>query len=205
MATAAWLKALRDKIARRIGLWSALVYVLIYLYSVGNIVIASGGVDLAAGRSVPSAVVVDDWGSKMWKPITPFVWEPIVAIYLHPSFALFLSVPNLLLGLLLGVLVGLNLTVAVARARLVAAASKGRGVLRGFLASVPALLTGFTCCVPTVILALGSIAAGFAVAAIAVTPYFLPVAAAFLVLNLGWGARQFACAVPLDAISKTRG
>lgn len=191
--TRLWIMPFRDRIARRIGISAGVVFVLLYLYSVGNIVIALD-VDLAAGKSVPSISVVPDWSGKMWKPIAPFVWEPIAAIYLFRSVALFLSVPNLLLALLLGVLVGLNLAAAVARARLMTAGFK-RGSLRGLLASLPALLTGFTCCVPTVILALGSLAAGFAVAAIAVAPYFLPLAALALVLNLLWSFRQFACSI----------
>lgn len=191
--TRLWIIPFRDRIARRIGISAGAVFLLLYLYSVGNIVIALD-VDLAAGKSVPSISVVPDWFGKIWKPIAPFVWEPIAAIYLFHPVALFLSVPNLLLALLLGALVGLNLTAAIARARLTTSGIK-RGSVRSLAASLPALLTGFTCCVPTVILALGSLAAGSAVAAIAVAPYFLPLAAVFLVLNLAWSTRQFACAV----------
>jgi len=189
-----WVSALGDRVGRRFGLWSGIAYVLLYLYAVGNIVIAPG-VDLAMGRPVPSIFVVADWSAKIWKSIAPFVWEPIAAIYLLPSVALFLSVPNLLLALLLGALVGLNLTAAIARARLFAGERLKGGSMRGLLASLPALLTGFTCCVSTVILALGSLAAGFAVAVIAVAPYFLPVAVLALVLNLLWSFGQFACAL----------
>jgi len=189
-----WIIPFRDKLARRIGISAAVVFTFLYLYSVGNIVIAPG-VDLAAGRSIPSVSVVPDWSSKMWKPIAPFVWEPIVALYLLASLAIFLSVPNLFLALILGILVGLNITVAIARARLVPIQRSG-GMLRGLLASAPGLLTGFTCCVPTLVLALGSFAAGFAVATVAVAPYFLPIALFTLVLNLAWSLRQFACATP---------
>ena len=177
------------------GVWTGLAFVVLYLYSVGNIVIAPG-TDLAFGRSIPAVSVVSDWPAKMWRSIAPFVWEPIVALYLTRSVALFISVPNVVLALLFGTLVALNMTVAVARARLMVTVKKGRGFVRGFLASLPALLTGFTCCVPTVILALGSLAAAFSVAAIAIAPYFLPVAAIALIANLFWGLRQFSCAVP---------
>ncbi|MGH7771908.1 MAG: hypothetical protein ACREQA_06685 [Candidatus Binatia bacterium] len=185
---------LHDRVARRLGVWSGIAYVLLSLYAVGNIVIAPG-VDLAAGGPVPSADVVSDWTAKIWKPVAPFVWEPIAAVFLLRSVALFFSVPNFLLALSLGILVGLNLSVAVARARLMSGGASKGGSLRPLLASVPALLTGFTCCVPTVILALGSLAVGFAVAAVAVAPYFLPIAAILLVVNLVWGLRQFACAL----------
>ena len=189
---------LSDRVARRVGLWTGLAFLLLYLYSVGNIVIVPG-VDLAFGKSVPAAALVSNWTAKMWKPAAPFVWEPIAALYPIRSVALFLSVPNLLLAFLLGTLVGLNMAIAIARARIMVTMQKGRGVVRGFLASVPALLTGFTCCVPTIVLALGSLAATFAVAAIAIAPYFLPVAVLALVANLLWGLRQFSCAFPAPA------
>ncbi|HEV8719908.1 MAG TPA: hypothetical protein VGW77_04615 [Candidatus Binatia bacterium] len=184
---------LSDGLAQRVGVWLGLAFVTLYLYSVGNLVIAPG-TDLAFGRPIPAASVVSDWATKMWKPIAPFVWEPIVALFPIRPIALFISIPNLLLALLLGSLVALNIVVAVARARLVLTAKKS-GFLSGFLASFPALLTGFACCVPTVILALGSLAAAFTVAAIAIAPYFLPLAALALVGNLVWGLRQYPCAL----------
>jgi len=187
---------LSDRVTRRAGLWTGVAFLLLYLYSVGNIVIAPG-VDLAFGRPIPAASVVSDWAAKMWKPIAPFVWEPIVALYPIRSVALFISVPNLLLASFLGTLVGLNIAVAVARARLVVAVKNRGGFLSGLLVSLPALLTGFTCCVPTIVLALGSLAAVFTVAAITIAPYFLPVAAITLIGNFIWGLRQFSCTVPV--------
>lgn len=172
-----------------IGLLVGVAYVLAYLYSIQNIVVAPG-VDLAAGASVPSAAVVSDWRAKVWKPIAPFVWEPVVAVYPLQSVAVFLSVPNLLVALSLGALVGLNASVAVARVRAVRTGDRLDGSAKGLLASVPGLLTGFTCCVPTAVLALGSLAASFTVAVIAVRPYFIPTAALALIANLLWNARR---------------
>lgn len=190
-----WISALGDRVARRIGVWAGIAYMLLYLYSLGHILIDPGA-DVAFGRPVPSADLIPDWSAKVWKPVAPFVWEPIAAIYPLRSVAIFLSMPNLLLALLLGTLVALNLTAAIARARLMTGGVR-RGSVRGLLASLPALLTGFACCVPTVILALGSLAAGFAVAAITVAPYLLPAAVLALILNLFWSFRQYGyvCAV----------
>lgn len=162
---------------------------LAYLYSVQNIVVAPG-VDLAAGAPVPSAAVVAEWSAKVWKRIAPFVWEPVVAIYPLRSVAVFLSVPNLLIALSLGALVGLNVSVTVARVQAARAGGGRTGSAKGLVASAPALLTGFTCCVPTAVLALGSLAAGFTVAVIAVRPYFIPAAALALIANLFWSIRQ---------------
>lgn len=184
--------ALRTRSGGRIGLLVGVGYVLAYLYSVQNIVVVPG-IDLAAGAPVPSVSVVADWGAKMWKPIAPFVWEPVMAVYPLRSVAVFLSVPNLLVGVALGALVGLNVRVAVARVHATRAMGGQAGSAEGLLASVPGLLTGFTCCVPTVVLALGSLAAGFTVAVIAVRPYFIPAAALALTLNVLWGARRLRC------------
>jgi hypothetical protein len=184
---------LSDQLARRLGVCLGLAFVVVYLYSVGNIVIAPRAA-LAFGRPIDAVAIVSDWETKMWKPIAPFVWEPIVALYPIRSVALFISVPNVLLALLLGTLVALNM--AVARAKLVAAGKNSGGFASGFLASLPALLTGFACCVPTVILAFGSLAAAFTVAAVAIAPYFLPLAAFALVGNLIWDLRQYSCALP---------
>jgi hypothetical protein len=185
---------LSDRVVRRVGLWTGVAFLLLYPYSTGNIVFAPG-VDLAFGRSIPTASVVSDWAAKMWKPIAPFVWEPIAAFYPIRSVALFLSVPNLLLALLLGTLVALNMAIAVARARLMVT-SNHNALVRGFLASFPALFTGFTCCVPTIVLALGSLAAIFGAAAMVIAPHFLPLAAIALISNLLLGLRQFSCALP---------
>jgi hypothetical protein len=185
-----------------VGVGTGVAFFLLYLYSIGNILIVPGA-DLALGTAVPAFSVVFDWATKIWKPVAPFLWEPIVALYPIRSVALFISVPNLLLALLLGTLVALNLAIAIARARLMVTVKKGRGFARGFLVSLPAVLTGFTCCVPTIVLALGSLAAGLTVTAIALAPYFLPVAAFALLANLIWGLRQFSCA-PLAASSQNR-
>lgn len=176
----------------RAGVLVGLAYVLAYLYSVQNIVVAPG-VDLALGASVPSVAVVPDWTARVWKPIAPFVWEPIVAIRPLRSVVLLLSVPNFLVAVTLGALVGLNVATVVARAAAAARSERRSRSLRGLLASAPGLLTGFTCCVPTVVLALGSLAAGLTVAVVAVRPYFIPAAALALTANLAWSARRLRC------------
>jgi hypothetical protein len=92
-------------------------------------------------------------------------------------------------ALTLGALVGLNAAVAVARVR-IAPAGGGRASIKSLLASAPGLLTGFTCCVPTAVLALGSLAAGLTVAVVVARPYLVPAAALALAANLVWGARR---------------
>lgn len=194
--------ALRSPWGWRTGGLIGLAYVLAYLYSVQNIVVAPGA-DLALGAPVPSISVAADWTAKVWKPIAPFVWEPVVALFPLRQVAVFLSVPNLLVAVVLGTLVALNVAVAIAQARVLRASGRRARSLKGMLASAPGLLTGFTCCVPTAVLALGSLAAGFTVAVIAVRPYFLPAAAVALALNLVWGMRRLQCRVAEHSASRS--
>ncbi|MGH7378792.1 MAG: hypothetical protein ACREJ7_00905, partial [Candidatus Methylomirabilales bacterium] len=53
------------------------------------------------------------------------------------------------------------------------------------------------------VLALGSLAAGFTVAVIAVRPYFIPAAALALTANLLWGVRRLRCQVG-EAVAASR-
>lgn len=183
-----------DRSGRLIGLTAGVAYALAYLYSVQNIVVAPGA-DLVAGAPVPAVSIVAEWSAKIWKPIVPFVWEPVVAIYPLRWVAVFLSVPNLLVAGVLAALVGLNVSVAAAQIHVARTRGSQAGSVKGLVASVPGLLTGFACCVPTVVLALGSLAAGFTAAVIAVRPYFIPAAALALTANLLWGMRRLRCSL----------
>jgi hypothetical protein len=173
-----------------VGLLVALAYLLVYLYSVQNLVVAPG---LVVPGGVPAVSVLPDWPAKVWKPIAPFLWEPVVAVYPTPGLALLLSPPNLLLGLLLAALLGLNVGVGLARLGALGPFRRGGG---GLAAAAPALLTGFACCVPTLVLALGALGASFTVAVIAVRPFFIPLAVLALTANLVWGLRRLRCEVP---------
>jgi hypothetical protein len=174
----------------QVGALVALAYLLVYLYSVQNLLVAPG---LVAPGGVPSVAVLVDWHAKVWKPIAPFLWEPVVALYPLPGVALLVSPPNLLLGLLLAALLGANVGVVLARLGATGSFRRGGG---GVVASVPALLSGFACCVPTLVLALGALGATFTVAVIAVRPFFVPLAVLALAANLVWGLRRLRCEVP---------
>lgn len=185
---------LRLKRFRRLGLLASLVYLFAYLWSIQNIVYLPD-FDLTHVAPIPSIALAEDWATKMWKSIAPFVWEPIAVIYPVNHIMVFISIPNLLIALLLSALVGLNLAVAGHRFAQCQAIGRRSGSFKGLLASVPSLLTGFTCCVPTFLIALGSLAAGLTVAVIALRPLFVPAAALALGLNLIWGTWQVSCRV----------
>ncbi|MGH2372766.1 MAG: hypothetical protein ACRDIC_04725, partial [bacterium] len=68
---------------RRIALVSALIYLLVYLYSVRHIVYLRG-ITLQVD-AYPSFQVVPDWPAKLWKTIAPYAYEPLGALYLTPN------------------------------------------------------------------------------------------------------------------------
>lgn len=101
---------------------------------------------------------IDDPFSRMFERTTgPFAYERIAFIELGIITWLF-SPLNTFIGLVLSILVGLNLGLtylAVTQPK-----SCGMGAGTGFLASIPALLAGSTCCAPVILLVFGIQASG---------------------------------------------
>ncbi|CAN5685411.1 hypothetical protein BH24ACT22_BH24ACT22_17600 [soil metagenome] len=160
-----------------ISLAVGVLYFLLYLYAIRQLVI--GGVVSPQGN--PAFVVAPNWTSKLFDPIAGYTFEPVAALYLFQGTALFLSPLNLLIGLVLGGLIALN--VASTAYSLATVRSCRRLSWTGLLGSLPALLTGFACCVPTVGLLLG---ANLALALISLQSFLLPLGVAGLAAGLFW-------------------
>ncbi len=175
-------QALRHPRGHWIAFAAGVAYLLLYLYSLGHLVVDR---DVAAPGDTPSFVVVPDWTTKSFDRIGGFSFEPVAALYLARGLTLFIAPLNLLIGTALGSLIALN--VATAAYALAVARSCRRLPWTGLLGSLPGLLTGFACCVPTVALVLG---ANLALAIISVQMFLLPVSLASLVLGLGWNLRR---------------
>ncbi len=171
-------RVLRDGRSRRVGLVVALVYFLIYMYSINNLVL--GGVS-----TTPGFRVVDGWQSKVFRSTAPYLWEA-VAVLSFGGISVFISVPNLILAGFLSVLVLLNISTAMYTYY----AMPIRPGLRGLIGLVPSLFTGFVCCVPTFIITLGTISATFTVFFIEIRQYLIPVSLAIMAVNLVWSLRQ---------------
>lgn len=171
---------MKDARYKRIAGAAAVLYLLFYLYSLQHLVLLPAD----AAYPVLGMRVAADWPGKVWRTIAPFAYEPVAAVYVARRLVLFLAVPNVVLGLLLGTLVGLNLAVAAAHYRSLRAC---RRPSVGLLGTLPSLFTGFTCCVPTVALALG---ANSVLAVIALRSYFVPASLVLLAAGLLWGARH---------------
>jgi hypothetical protein len=175
-------QALRQRRGRWLALAAGAAYLLLYLYSLGHLVVDR---DVVASGTTPSLVTVPDWTTKSLERIGGFTFEPVAALYLAEGLTLFIAPVNLLIGAVLGSLIALN--VATAAYALTVARSCRRLPWAGLLGSLPGLLTGFACCVPTVAFVLG---ANLALALISVQMFLVPVSLASLVLGLGWNLRR---------------
>jgi hypothetical protein len=169
----------KDRRSRNYALIIGVVYLLLYLVSIGNLTIIR----------MPETFklrVIDDWQSKMFKPIAPFLWESIAVLYIYGGLTLFISVPNILIALFLTILVFFNIATAVYSYNIMPI----RPGLRGLIGLLPSFFTGFVCCVPTFIITLGAISTSFTVFFIEIRQYLIPVSVTIMVLNVVWSIRQ---------------
>ncbi len=166
---------------RRVALLSGTAYVLLYLFSLGHLVISPGFTPFPE-RGVLFFIGLEN----LWRERAPYNFEPIGVFQPFEGFALFLAVPNLLLGAALGFLLGLNVATLVYG--YTQAKACGIRSVSGLFASVPAFLTGFACCSPTFVIILGS---AFAASFLALLAWFIPAAIAALVLALAWNLLRY--------------
>ena len=184
-------KGIKIVLARRryrlLAVLLGLAFFLLYLFSIQHIVYLTN-VDFSFQASIPSVKLVSNWTARVFKTRVPFIWEPIAAIYLTPHLMIQLALPNLLLGSLLGSLLGINLSMGFFEL-FREGGLRSVDSVRSLAAAIPSLLTGFACCAPTILIAIGgSLAAGLSVGLVAARPYFLPVSLVILILNAGWTA-----------------
>jgi hypothetical protein len=176
--------ALRDRRARRAAVAVAAAYLLVYLLAVGDVTVSPAS-DLSRFVDLPSLQVAPDWTAKLLARRAAFSYEPVLAVYPVNHVTVFVAPLDLAMGLLLGALAGLNVAVA-RRARRASRACRLRG-LPGLLGALPALLTGVTCCVPTLALALG---AQFTLPLLAVSDWLFPLTLTATATSLAWSAQQ---------------
>ncbi len=173
---------LRDKKAKRIGLLVGIIYFLFYLYSIGNITIIE----------MPESFtfrVVDDWQDKIFKTIAPFLWEAIAVFYVYKGLVIFISIPNFIIALILAFLVFLNIAVSVYSYALSRVCQLRPGY-KGLLGFLPSLFTGFACCVPTFLIALGPVLASFTVFFIEIRQFLIPVSVILMIAGLFWSVNR---------------
>ncbi|MGD9697327.1 MAG: hypothetical protein AB7V42_16910 [Thermoleophilia bacterium] len=136
------LAALRH---RRTGILAASVALLLYLVAIGDITSS-----IAVGA--PFVEVAPGWTDRVLQVRAPYLFEPIAAIHPPGPIGILVGPLDLVLGAVLAALVGPNLAVT---AHAVARASCRRTGYGRLAAALPALLTGFACCVPAVLIGVG--------------------------------------------------
>jgi len=155
---------------------TAVGYLLIYLYALGHLAPGIGGFDVT---------VVSGTLRKFFQPeLGPFSFTPVARVSVGP--VTYLLSLNTVLGLGIASLVGLNLGLTYLAWRQPAACGIGSSS-SGFLASIPAVLSGTACCGPVVLIVLGIQASGIIVTAF---QFLLPIAVVLLLGSLILVGRQ---------------
>ena len=169
-------EVLRHRDATLVVAGTAAGYLLVYLYALGHLAPGIGGFDVT---------VVSGALGKLFRPeLGPFSFTPVARVSAGPVTYLFSL--NTVLGLGIAGLVGLNLGLTYLVWRQPAACGIGSSS-SGFLASVPAVLSGTACCGPVVLIVLGIQASGIVVTAF---QFLLPVAVVLLLSSLVLVGRQ---------------
>jgi hypothetical protein len=156
--------------SRLVFVGSGLLYLLVYLFTVGDLSLVGGGPGEFSVR------VANDL-SRAFAGIGFFRFDAIAVVSAGPITYLF-SPLNLLVSLALAVLVAANF--ALAYLGLVQPKACGLESSTGILAGIPALLSGAACCGPTILLLIGLQAS-----ATMITAFQLLVPVAFVLLVAG--------------------
>lgn len=174
---AATTEVLRHRDAALVFAGTTLGYLLVYLYALGHLAPGFGGFEVS---------VVSGALEKFFRPeLGPFSFTPVARVSAGPVTYLFSL--NTVLGLGIAALVGLNLGLTYLVWRQPAACGIG-SKSSGFLASIPAVLSGTACCGPVALILLGIQVSGIVVTAF---QFLLPVAVAMLLGSLVLVGRQF--------------
>lgn len=157
-------------------------YILVYLAAVGHLIFTSR---MEQAESFLEVKFLPNWQQLLLRQRSPFLFEAIGAVYIGSNIKLFLSIPNLILASLLGVLVGSNFALSFYNFKRLGL-SGGKGVV-ALLGTIPSILGGMACCVPTLILVIGlQLTATLAT----VWSFFVPISIILLTLSIGWSLKR---------------
>ena len=166
------------------ALIALVVYVIIYLIATQHLVY---GIRMGEAQYFFGVQILPNWQDLIFRQRSPFLFEPIGALYLGPNLKLFLSIPNMALALFLGMLVSANVAVSYYSFRKLAL--KGISGFSSLLGTIPAIVSGAACCVPTLILVIGlQLTATLA----AVWSFFVPLSIVLLFISLWWALHKIA-------------
>jgi hypothetical protein len=163
------------------GIISIIVYFIIYLAATRFLILSFR---IEPMESFFGFKLLSNWTVLIFRKRSPFLFESIGVIYIGP-IKLFLSIGNFLIALVLGILVGSNISVSYFGFRSLSLRG-ARGIV-SLIGTIPAIIGGAACCVPTLILVIGlQLTATLA----AVWSYFVPLSAVLLILSLWWSLRR---------------
>lgn len=157
------------------------LYVLIYLAATQFLIFTQR---TSMSEGFFAVKIAENWRELIFSQRAPFLFESIGVLYLG-KIKIFISVPNILIAALLAVLVALNVSVSYYSFR--ALSLRGVKGVMGLLGTVPAIVSGAACCVPTLILVIGlQLTATLA----AVWSFFVPLSFILLVTALWWALHK---------------
>lgn len=167
---AATALTVRRRDGRLVAVAVTVGYLLVYLWALGQLAPGLGGVGVS---------VVDAPLSKLFRPsLGPLSFTSVARVQLGPLTYLFSL--HSILGLGLATLVGLNVGLTYLAWTQPTACGLGRSST-GFLASVPAVLSGTACCGPVVLIVFGVQASAVVLTAF---QFLLPLSVVLLVGSL---------------------
>lgn len=162
--------------SRRIALAIGLVYLLGYLYVLGDLAFGGPG-----GWTV---LVADEWSIRWLQMRSLFQFEG-VALVRADAVTLIVSPLNLLIAIALSGLVSTNVHGAIELHRAPPACAVP-GARTGLLASAPAMIAGGACCAPTLLLLIGIPGLG---AVAGLFAWMIPLSLALLIASRWWQRR----------------
>jgi len=172
-----------DPFIHRVSIITSLVYGIIYYWTAGYIALNPG--------TSSGVMWVEDIQGLMWQMRGPFQWEAI-ALFSLPKFVhIWLSVPNILVAITLVFLVCSNLVLILIAFRhpRICKIRKGRKS-HSFIALLPALFTGFSCCAPTAIILWVSLFGSVSSVMLTALRWFLPLGLVMLTFGIIAGYRS---------------
>lgn len=170
-------KVFEERRFRAVAWFTFAAYLVIYLL-VTQFIVFSG---ISEGNPVFAFETIPNWTENIFRTRAPFLYESVGKVHLTPYITIFLSIPNIILGALLSAVVALNISISYFTfKRLGLSGRKGAATLIG---TIPALLGGAACCVPTLIVVLGL---QFTATLSALWSWFVPVSLILLFISLFW-------------------
>jgi len=173
-----------------------IAYILLYLSATQQLIFTAR---MGPADSFFALKILPNWPELIFKSRSPFLFEPIGALYLGHNLKLLLPPPNLLIAGILGTLVAANLATSYYSFRnLGLRGVRGFGALAG---TIPAVLSGATCCAPTIVLVIGlQLTSTLAT----VWSLFVPISFVLLLLALLWSLRKIEAKETLFSLMKEK-